>query len=445
MATTVQPPSAPPGPGSSSERDVRPGSNEPPGGQSARVPEKQQTAKAPKERLLSLDVFRGLTIAGMLLVNDPGTWSSIYPPLEHAAWNGWTPTDLVFPFFLFIAGVTTHLSLTSRRARGDDESAIRRQIIRRGLLIFLFGFLVNGFPFFTWGHVDGIADPTFVQRVVDRLYHWRIMGVLQRIGLAYLFAALLTQGRSLKRQIITVCALLFGYWGLMTLLPVPDSGVMGYLTLNDAPKTMAAWWDRYLLDWTRFGLGNHTWVNSLTWDPEGIFSTIPAIGTAMLGNLAGQWIGTKRQLVDRLNGLFAVGALGMMAGLVWNWVFPINKSIWTSSYVVFSAGMACVSLATIMWIVDVQGWKRWTKPFVIYGMNPMVAFVGSGVMARCIYSIFTVNYHGQTIPLETGIYQALFASWLDPVNASLAFAITFVLFWFGILYALYRKQIFFKV
>ena len=355
MATTVQPPSAPPRPGSSSERDVRPASNEPPGGQAARVPEKQQTAKAPKERLLSLDVFRGLTIAGMLLVNDPGTWSSIYPPLEHAAWNGWTPTDLVFPFFLFIAGVTTHLSLTSRRARGDDESAIRRQIIRRGLLIFLFGFLVNGFPFFTWGHVDGIADPTFVQRVVDRLYHWRIMGVLQRIGLAYLFAALLTQGRSLKRQIITVCALLFGYWGLMTLLPVPDSGVMGYLTLNDAPKTMAAWWDRYLLDWTRFGLGNHTWVNSLTWDPEGIFSTIPAIGTAMLGNLAGQWIGTKRQLVDRLNGLFAVGALGMMAGLVWNWVFPINKSIWTSSYVVFSAGMACVSLATIMWIVDVQG------------------------------------------------------------------------------------------
>ncbi len=445
MATTVQPPSAPQRPGSSSERDVRPASNEPPGGQSERVPEKQQTAKAPKERLLSLDVFRGLTIAGMLLVNDPGTWGSIYPPLEHAAWNGWTPTDLVFPFFLFIAGVTTHLSLSARRARGDDESAIRRQIIRRGLLIFLFGFLVNGFPFFTWGHVDGIADPTFVQRVVDRLYHWRIMGVLQRIGLAYLFAALLTQGRSLKRQIITVCALLFGYWGLMTLLPVPDSGVMGYLTLNDAPKTMAAWWDRYLLDWTRFGLGNHTWVNSLTWDPEGIFSTIPAIATAMLGNLAGQWIGTKRQLVDRLNGLFAVGALGMMAGLVWNWVFPINKSIWTSSYVVFGAGMACVSLATIMWIVDVQGWKRWTKPFVIYGMNPMVAFVGSGVMARCIYSIFTVNYHGQTIPLETGIYQALFASWLDPVNASLAFAITFVLFWFGILYALYRKQIFFKV
>ena len=179
MATTVQPPP-------STERGSPPASQEPPGGQSARAPEKAQTAKAPRERLLSLDVFRGLTIAGMLLVNDPGTWSAIYPPLEHAAWNGWTPTDLIFPFFLFIAGVTTHLSLTSRRARGDDEAAIRRQIIRRGLLIFLFGFLVNGFPFFTWGEVDGIADPTFLQRVVDRLYHWRIMGVLQRIGLAYM-------------------------------------------------------------------------------------------------------------------------------------------------------------------------------------------------------------------------------------------------------------------
>ena len=441
MATTVQPP----GSVSPSELDLRPASHEPPGGESARAPEKAKAAKAPRERLLSLDVFRGMTIAGMLLVNDPGTWSAIYPPLEHATWNGWTPTDLVFPFFLFIAGVTTHLSLTSRRARGDDEAAIRRQIIRRGLLIFLFGFLVNGNPFYTWGHIDGIADPTFLQRVVDRLYHWRIMGVLQRIGLAYMLAALLTQGRTVKRQIITVGVLLFGYWGLMTLLPVPDTGQLGYLTLNDPPHTMSAWWDRYLLDWTRFGLGNHTWVSSVTWDPEGFFSTIPAIGTAMLGNLAGQWIGTRRPLVDRLNGLFGAGALGMMAGLVWNWVFPINKSIWTSSYVLFCAGMACVSLATIMWMVDVNGLKRWTKPFVIYGMNPMVAFVGSGVMARFIYTLITVDYQGKRVPIESVIYQTAFASWLTPVNASLAFAITFVLFWFGILYVLYRKQIFFKV
>jgi len=401
--------------------------------------------KQPKERLLSLDVFRGMTIAGMLLVNDPGTWSAIYPPLEHATWHGWTPTDLIFPFFLFIAGVTTHLSLTSRRARGDDEAAIRQQIIRRGALIFLLGFLVNGFPYFTWGDIAGVAHPTFIQRVIDRLYHWRIMGVLQRIGLAYMFGALLSQGKTLKRQVATIVVLLFGYWFAMTILPVPDSGAMGQLVLDDAPRTMAAWWDRLLLDWTRFGLGNHLWVSSLTWDPEGIFSTIPAIGTAMLGNLAGQWIGERRPLTDRINGLFAIGAIGMMVGLMWNWSFPINKSLWTSSYVVFCAGMACVALATIMWIVDVQNVRKWTKPFVIYGMNPMVAFVGSGVMARCIYSIFKVNYGGKEIALQAAIYQSMFASWLEPVNASLAFAVTFVLFWFGILYVLYQKKIFFKV
>jgi predicted acyltransferase len=402
-------------------------------------------SKAPRERLVSLDVFRGLTIAGMLLVNDPGTWGAIYPPLEHATWHGWTPTDLIFPFFLFIVGVTTHLSLTARRARGDDESAIRRQIIRRGLLIFLLGFLVNGFPFFTWGNVTGVTDPTFLQRVVDRLYHWRIMGVLQRIGLAYLCAALLSQGKTVKQQIATIAVLLYGYWFAMTLIPVPDSGALGQLVLSDGPRTMAAWWDRLLLDWSRFGLGNHTWVNSVTWDPEGIFSTLPAIGTAMLGNLAGQWIAAKKPLTERLNGLFAAGALGMMAGLMWNWSFPINKSIWTSSYVVFCAGMAAVAIATIMWIVDVHQVKRWTKPFVIYGMNPMVAFVGSGVMARLIYSIFTVNYDGRPISLQAAIYRSMFASWLEPVNASLAFALTFVLFWFGILYLLYRKNIFFKV
>jgi len=398
-----------------------------------------------RERLASLDLFRGLTIAGMLLVNDPGSWGSIYPPLEHAAWNGWTPTDLIFPFFLFIAGVTTHLSLSARRARGDDESAIRKQIIRRGLLIFLLGFLVNGFPYFTWGSVAGVADPTFVQRIVDRLLHWRIMGVLQRIGLAYMCGALLSQGRTVKQQVMIIVGLLYGYWFAMTLLPVPDSGAMGQLVLGEAPRTMAAWWDRLLLDWSRWGLGNHIWASSNTWDPEGIFSTIPAIGTAMLGNLAGQWIAQKRPLGERLNGLFAAGALGMMTGLMWNWSFPINKSLWTSSYVVFCAGMAALAIATIMWLVDVHNVRWWTKPFVIYGLNPMTAFVGSGVMARCIYSIFTVTYHGKPMALQAAIYESIFLPWLEPVNASLAFALTYVAFWFGVLYVMYKKNIVFKV
>jgi predicted acyltransferase len=398
-----------------------------------------------RERLLSLDAFRGLTVAGMLLVNDPGTWSSIYPPLEHAAWNGWTPTDLIFPFFLFIAGITTHLSLSSRRARGDDERAIRAQIIRRGTLIFLFGFLVNGFPYFTWGNIQGIADPTLLQRIGDRLLHWRIMGVLQRIGLAYMIAGLLTQRSTLKQQIAIVATLLFGYWFVMTVLPVPGEGTIGSLLLNDAPRTMAAWTDRLVLDWSRWGLGNHLWVSGVTWDPEGVLSTVPAIATCMLGNLAGRWIGERRPLTERLAGLWGVGSIGMMIGLMWHWVFPINKSLWTSSYVVFTAGLAAVSLATIMWIVDYQKVRGWTKPFVIYGVNPIIAFIGSGVMARLIYSIIKVSSDGRRIPLQSWLYQTLFASWLSPLNASLAFALAFVAFWYGILYLLWRRNIILKV
>jgi predicted acyltransferase len=403
------------------------------------------TAPPPRERLLSLDVFRGMTVAGMLLVNNPGSWANIYPPLEHAPWNGWTPTDLVFPFFLFIVGITTYLSLSARRARGDTELAIRAQIVRRGALIFLFGLLINGFPYFTWGDVPGVAEPTLLQRMGDRLLHWRIMGVLQRIGLAYVIAGLFTLRTSLKQQIVLITSLLIGYWVVMTVLPVPGEGTIGALLLNDPARTMAAWADRLVLDWSRWGLGNHLWGSSLTWDPEGVLSTVPAVATAMLGNLAGRWINERRPLSERLAGLSAAGAMAVMGGLMWNWVFPINKSLWTSSYVLFSAGVAAITLSTIMWIVDFQKSRKWTKPFVIYGVNPIVAFVGSGVMARCIYSIFKVELDGRRTSLQAGIHQTLFASWLSPINASLAFAITFVLFWYGILYVLYKKNIILKV
>ncbi|OYV67439.1 MAG: hypothetical protein B7Z72_09655, partial [Gemmatimonadetes bacterium 21-71-4] len=307
-------------------------------------------SQAPRERLLSLDVFRGLTIAGMLLVNTPGTWSAIYPPFEHAAWNGWTPTDLIFPFFLFIVGITTELSLAARRARGDHESAVVRQILRRGGLIFLFGFLLNGVPFFTWTAIPGVPDPTFLQRVVHNLYDWRLLGVLQRIGLAYIAAGLISRRASAKQIVGAVAGILFAYWFVLTCLPVPGThGTIGALLLDRPDATMAAWWDRYLLDWTRFGLGNHTWPGSVTWDPEGFFSTIPAVASCLLGNLAGRWIAQRdRSLLDRVSSLFAVGALGMTAGLMWNWALPINKNLWTSSYVLFTAGMACVALATIM-------------------------------------------------------------------------------------------------
>ena len=400
-------------------------------------------ARPARERLLSLDVFRGMTVAGMLLVNDPGSWGAIYPPLEHAAWHGWTPTDLIFPFFLFIVGITTSLSLSARRARGADEGEIVRQILRRGALIFLFGFLLNLFPFFTWTALDGVADPTFLQRVGDRFLHVRFLGVLQRIALAYTFAALLTVRTTLKQQVVIAAALLYGYWFAMTLLPVPGSGTLGALTLNEPSATLAAWLDRALLDWGRYG--NHLWVSSKTWDPEGVLSTIPAIGTAMLGVMAGRWIGQPRPLFERIAGLFAAGAIAMVLGAMWGWSFPINKSLWTSSYVLFTAGMAASALATAMWLIDAHRITGWSKPFVVFGVNPIVAFVGSGLVARLIYSVIKVSYGGERVPLQTAIYRAGFASWLEPRNASLLFAVTFVLFWFGILSVLYRKRIFLKV
>ena len=387
-----------------------------------------------------------MTVAGMLLVNNPGTWSAIYPPLEHAEWHGWTPTDLIFPFFLFIVGITTQISISARRERGDDESAIRRQILKRGALIFLFGFLLSGFPFFTWGNVAGNPDPSFLDRIVDRLLHWRIMGVLQRIGVAYIISALIATRATLRTQVITTAAILFGYWFVMTIPPVPGSyGTPGALLLDHGPSTMAAYFDRVFLDWSRFGLGNHLWASSKTWDPEGILSTAGAVGTALLGNLTGRWIGQPRPLIERIAGMAAAGAIAMMLGLMWHWSFPINKSIWTSSYVLFTGGVAVLSLATIMWLVDHLNWRGWTKFFVVYGMNPMVAFVGSGLMARMIYSILKVDYQGQSIALQAFIYRTAFASWLDPKNASLAFALAFVALWYGILLMLHRRNIFLRV
>jgi predicted acyltransferase len=397
-------------------------------------------ALSTRERLISLDVFRGITIAGMLLVNDPGTWSAIFPPLEHAAWDGWTPTDLIFPFFLFIVGITTHLSMSARRARGDDDATLVKQILRRGIIIYLLGFAMAMFPFYQWGTIESLPNAGAFDRIIFRIEHVRILGVLPRIGIVYVCAGLLTLRTTLKQQIIIIATLLLGYWFAMTLIPVPGEGAIGAVLLHTKDRNLAAYLDRLILG------TNHTWVGSVTFDPEGPFSTIPAIGTAMLGVIAGRWIALKEKpLLERISGLFAAGSLAMVVGLMWNWSFPINKSLWTSSYVMFTAGMACVALATIMWIVDYCNVKWWTKPLVVFGVNPIVAFVGSGVMARLIYTLWHVNYHGRSTAIQDAFYQAVFLPWLPERVASLAFAITFVLLWYGILLVLYRKKIILKV
>jgi predicted acyltransferase len=266
----------------------------------------------------------------------------------------------------------------------------------------------------------------------------RVFGVLQRIGLAYTISALLTLRTTLKQQIAVVAAILYGYWIAMALVRIPgyDVSVMPW-DLKDG--NLEAWLDRAVHG------TNHIYQGSKTFDPEGLLSTITAACTAMLGVIAGRWIGSGRPLLDRIAGLFTAGALGLAAGLVWNWVFPINKSIWTSSYVLFTAGMAAVVLGVCMYLVDARGVRRFTRPFVVYGVNPMAAFVGSGVMARLIYSIWHVTYDGKWMPVEEAIYRALFASWASPVNASLLFALSFVLLWLGVLNVLYRRNIVLKV
>lgn len=411
-----------------------------------RTPSRRSTPPTPipapsggRERLLSLDVFRGMTVAGMLLVNNPGDWGNIFPPLEHAKWHGWTPTDLIFPFFLFIVGLTSYLSLSQRRARGDGESAIVRQILRRGALIFLFGLFLAWFPGFWWGAIDGNAAPTFGDRVLYRLEHLRVMGVLQRIAVAYVIGAMLTLRGSWKQHVAILTTILVGYWVLMTVVPVPGSGLPGWQVLDQPDAVLSAWFDRLVIG------TNHLWASAKTWDPEGLLSSLPAVGTMMLGQLAGRWIGTNRPIAERLNGLFAAGALLMVIGLIWHWGFPINKSLWTSSYVVFTAGMAAVTLATCMWLIDVQGIRGWTSFFVIYGTNPMIAFLGSGLMARITGSLWKVHTADGTASVSSVVYNGVFTPILEPRVASLAYAVTFVLFWFVILWALWRRKIFLKV
>lgn len=368
------------------------------------------------ERLVSLDVFRGITIAGMLLVNNPGSWSHIYNPLEHAAWHGWTPTDLIFPFFLFIVGVSSTFSFGNALAKGATREQLLTKSIKRGLLIILVGLLLHAFPYYN-------AD----------LATLRFPGVLQRIGLAYLMAAPIILYFSTRGIVAFIAALLLGYWALQTTVNVPGSGV-GVL---EPGRDLGAYIDRAV-----FGT-NHLWSQAKTWDPEGLLSTLPAVGTLLLGVLTGTWIRQNRSTADKTVGLFVAGNVGLLLGLVWHQLFPINKNLWTSSYVIFTAGMACHFLAMCYWLIDVRGHRgAWTRPFVIFGTNAIAAFVLSGIGARLLGMI---RVGTPPVTLKGFIYDNLFRSWLSPINASLAFAIAFVVFFLGVMAIFHRNRIFIKL
>ena len=377
-------------------------------------------------RLLSLDVFRGITVAGMVLVNNPGSWSAIYAPLEHAEWHGATPTDFIFPFFLFIVGTSISLALGKRVENGAGASReLYLKIFKRAALIYLLGLFLATFPFYNFTKGEWLDISTV-----------RIMGVLPRIAVCYLFAALIYVNTNWKQQTIIAAALLLIYWALMTLIDVPGCAVT---TIDDKACNLAAYIDRSILT------ENHSWRQSKVFDPEGLLSSIPAIATTLIGVLCGEWLRRKRENYETVAALFFFGGVLTALGYVWSFWFPLNKSLWTSSYAVYMSGLALCFLGFCFWLIDIKGYKKWTKPFVIFGTNALVLFVGSGVMARLLGLIKVGTGDGKSVSLQQAIYDNLFAPFAAPKNASLAFAICFILVWLFLMWLLYRKRIFIKV
>ncbi len=372
-----------------------------------------ENAGIPSGRLTSLDVFRGITIAGMILVNNPGSWSHVYPPLLHAEWHGWTPTDLIFPFFLFIVGVAMAFSLVPRIERGDDQQAIFLKIVKRSLIIIGLGLFLNAFPRFD-------------------IFEMRYPGVLQRIGVVYFFASLVALKTGIRGQAVTAGMLLLVYWVLMALVPVPGFGA-GDLSPDG---NLAAFIDRAIL-------GSHTWRD--TWDPEGLLSTMPAVSTTLLGLLTGHLLRSGKERTEIAGWMFVLGWAGILAGVIWNIAFPINKNIWTSSYVVFTAGAALQFLGVCYWLIDVKGWRGWAFPGLVFGMNAIAVYVLSGILVDIMLLVRMPAASGTTTSLYSWIYQNLFVAWAGPLNGSLAFSLTYVLVLFVAMYMLYRRRIFIKI
>ena len=373
-------------------------------------------APAAPGRLVSLDVFRGLTMASMVIVNNPGSWSSVYAPLLHAGWNGWTPTDLIFPYFLFIVGVSMTLS---RSTLGGWSRIVRRAATIGGL-----GLLLAAAPYFRLGTL-------------------RLPGVLMRIAVCYLAAAVVFRStlpageRDDRRHAIRVggiaLGLMLAYWAAMVWLPWPGH-VAGDLTPEG---NLGAFIDRAVLG------RQHLWQQR-GWDPEGIGSTAPAVATTLLGIVTGLWLRANVAGSTKAAVLAAAGLATLALGLVWDLGFPINKNLWTSSYVAFCGGAAALTLAACYWVVDVKGWRRWTPPAVILGVNAITLFVLSGVIAKSMGLIKIAGAAGKPVSLQTYVYTSWYAPIAAPRNASLLFALTHLAVLFVVLWVMYRRKIFLR-
>jgi len=421
-----------------------------------------------KERLTSLDVFRGFTIFLMTIVNNPGSWSSIYPPLEHAEWHGCTPTDLVFPFFVFIMGTAIPFAMPVKHFDGS----VFNKILVRSLRIFCLGLFLSVFSRIHLFGLEGI--PLLIVRLfiafavayallgnfsmkvktilavgifiilislsfsgLEHFEDTRIPGVLQRIAIVYFFTSILYLKTNLKTQLLVLATLLIGYWLLMAFVPVPGFGPANF----DKGTNLAAWIDDTLLN-------GHLWASSKTWDPEGILSTFPAIGTGILGMYIGQLLNLQVDKIEIVKKTAIAGVSLVIGGLIWNTFFPINKSLWTSSYVLYTAGIATICLTLLYFIIDVKGYKKWTKLFLIWGVNPMIVFFFSGIIPRVLSSIKVADpaNSGEEIGFQAYIYDhGIVPLFENTLNASLAYALSYAVFWSFILWIFYKKKLIFKV
>ncbi len=370
-------------------------------------------------RLASLDVFRGLTVAGMILVNNPGSGSA-YPPLRHAEWDGWTPTDLVFPFFLLIVGVAIPFSLAGRRAAGAGGFGLFLNVVRRSLVIFAIGFGLNA--------LGPILNSGFANADWTKL---RIPGVLQRIAVCYLFASLIELMAGIRAKIGIVLVLLVGSWLAMTMTRFPGHEA-GDLSRSG---NLAAYVDRALLR-------GHLYKPD--YDPEGLLSTIPAVATTLIGVLAGHWLRSGRSLFEKDAGLFVAGWFGVLLGEAWGMTYPINKALWSSSYVLLTAGLGLQMLAVCFWLIDIAGIRRWSRPFAVFGMNAIAAFVLSGLIARFLGLAKWHDETGKLVTAKGWAVDTLLRPWLSPMSASLAYAVAYVMVCFVPIYLMHRKGIYLK-
>ena len=374
-------------------------------------------------RLVSLDVFRGLTVAAMILVNNPGDWGNIYAPLKHAEWHGCTPTDLIFPFFLFIVGVSITFSLGSRKEKGYAAKEIILSVIKRSVILFALGIILALFP-------DVFVAP------FETLQFLRIPGVLQRIGLVFFACAILFYKTSVRTQVYVFGFILILYWVLLTVVPVPG-GIEPNL---EKGTNLAAWLDRELLSEA------HLWKLSRTWDPEGVLSTLPAIASGISGVLTGVWLRRKDINANRkIASLMIAGVFSLVAGWLWSFNFPLNKALWTSSYVLFTSGLAACILGVFYWLIDLKGYKWFTTPFVVYGVNAITVYFLSTILAKLFNFIKVKAADGTVLSLKSWIFQSYFSANFSPLNASLAWALCFVLFWLVILWWMYRRKLIIKV